>query len=96
MPAYLLRIQMLEFEQQFDTPDKARVLLRFTVDIFSADSKRKLGSKEFRLQQPAISANAAGAVNGFSRLIKQAGEQIRAWISVYRIEDTFNIGLETV
>jgi cholesterol transport system auxiliary component len=79
MPTFIFRIQLQEFEQQFDAPDKARVLLHFTVDVFSVDHKQKLGSKEYRLQQPTITPNASGAVIGFSQLIKQAGEQINNW-----------------
>ena len=79
MPALNFRIQLQEFEQQFDTPNQSHVLLHFTVDVFSADSKQKLGSKEYRLQQTAISPNASGAVKGLSQLIKQAGEQLYSW-----------------
>lgn len=80
MPSHALQIQLLDFEQQFDAPDKARVVLRFSVDTFSADNKRKLGTREFRLQQPTETPNAAGAVKGFSHLIQRSDEQIRAWV----------------
>lgn len=76
---YSLQIQLLDFEQQFDAPDKARVVLRFSVDAFSADNKWKLGTHEFRLQQPTKTPDASGAVKGFSQLVQQADEQICVW-----------------
>jgi len=78
-PAYPLLIQLLEFEQQFDAPDKARVVLSFSVEAFSPDNKRKLGMQLFRLEQTAITPDASGAVKGFSQLVAQADKQIHAW-----------------
>jgi len=80
IPAFPLVIQLLDFEQQFDASDKARVVLRFTVDAFSPVNKRKLGTQEFRLQQATDTPDAAGAVKGFRTLVQQAGEHIHSWI----------------
>jgi cholesterol transport system auxiliary component len=80
IPAYPLHIQLLDFEQQFDAPSKARVVLRFSVEAFSPNDKRKLGSHEFRLQQTTKTPDAAGAIKGFSHLVQQADEQIRTWV----------------
>lgn len=80
IPALPLAIQLLDFEQQFDASDKARVVLRFTVDAFSPMNKRKLGTQEFRLQQATDTPDAAGAVKGFRHLVHQADEQIYKWV----------------
>jgi cholesterol transport system auxiliary component len=80
IPAFPLVIQLLDFEQQFDASDKARVVLRFTVDAFSPGNKGKLGTQEFHLQQATETPDAAGAVKGFRNLVQQADEQIYAWV----------------
>ncbi|NOT13274.1 MAG: hypothetical protein HOP23_15805 [Methylococcaceae bacterium] len=83
MPSCPMQIQLLEFEQQFDAPDQARVVLRLSVEAFSSDNKQKLGTHEFRLQQPVSTPDAAGAVKGFSHLVQQAEEQLRNWIASF-------------
>jgi cholesterol transport system auxiliary component len=79
---YSLIIRLQDFEQQFDAPDKARVVLRFTVEAYSPGDKQKLGLKEFYLEQPAKTPDAAGAINGFADLTHQAGKQIQGWVLV--------------
>lgn len=80
IPAFPLLIQLLDFEQQFDAPDKARVVLRFSADVFAPGSKRKLGTHEFRLQQATDTPDAAGAIKSFRKLVQQADEQIHSWV----------------
>lgn len=79
LTACQLRIQLLEFEQQFDAPDKAHVVLHFSVDALSLNNQQKLGNQEFRLQLATESPDASGAVKAFSQLAKQADEQLYAW-----------------
>lgn len=78
---YALIIRLQDFEQQFDAPDRARVVLRFTVDAYAADNKQKIGTQEFYLQQPTKTPDAAGAISSFSDLTQQAGERIRNWLA---------------
>ncbi|MFA6164035.1 MAG: hypothetical protein WC685_11475 [Methylobacter sp.] len=77
---YSLNIQLLEFEQQFDASDRARVVLRFSVDVYSGDNKQKIAEQEFRLEQVAKTPDAAGAVSGFTDLAKQAAGKIQNWL----------------
>lgn len=77
---YSLNIQLLEFEQQFDASDKARVVLRFSVDAFSGDKKQKIGTQEFHLERATITPDAAGAVRGFTDIVHQAAGRIQDWL----------------
>jgi cholesterol transport system auxiliary component len=77
---YVLLIRLHDFEQQFDAPDRARVVLRFFVEAYSVNNKQKVATQEFYLQQPTKTPDAAGAINGFTDLAKQATENIQAWL----------------
>lgn len=76
---YSLAINLLEFEQQFLAPNQAKVVLRFNVDAVT-DDQRKHVSQEFYLEQATMSADAAGAVNGFANLTRQAMDRIFEWL----------------
>lgn len=76
---YPLHIRLLDFEQQFDAPDRARVVLRFSVDAYAAGNKSAISSQQFRLEQPTTTPDAAGAVNGFANLTRQAVDKIQTW-----------------
>lgn len=78
---YPLVIRLLNFEQQFASPEHATVVLRFVAHVYSADHKRLLASKEFALQQATQTADAAGAVEGFTSLAQQAVDTIGAWLA---------------
>lgn len=78
-PGYALIIRLQDFEQQFDAPDRARVVMRFSVEAYSANNK-KIGIQEFYLQQPAKTPDAAGAISGFTELARQATERIQDWL----------------
>lgn len=75
---YALVVRLQSFEQQFDAPDRSRVILDFSVEAYSDD--RKVGTREFHLQQPTKTPDAAGAISGFTDLSLQAVEKIQRWL----------------
>lgn len=79
---YALVIQLVDFEQQFVAPDKARVLVGFTAEAWSLDNTRLIGKQKFLLEQPTVTADANGAVNGFATLTGQAADRIQQWLNV--------------
>lgn len=79
-PGYSLVVHLLNFEQQFEAPGRAFVLLHFRADVFSAGSKKKLDSREFVLRSGKVSSDAEGAVEGFAESAAQASQQIQAWL----------------
>ncbi|MGZ4980508.1 MAG: ABC-type transport auxiliary lipoprotein family protein [Methylobacter sp.] len=76
---YALLIRIQDFEQQFDAPDRARVVLRFSAEAYS-DNNQKVGTQEFYLQQPTKTPDAAGAINGFTDLAHKANEKVSDWV----------------
>lgn len=76
---YNVIIRLQDFEQQFDAPDRARVVLRFSAEAYFGNDK--VGTQAFYLQQPTKTPDAAGAISGFTDLARQAGEKIQIWLS---------------
>jgi cholesterol transport system auxiliary component len=79
-PHYSLAIHLLNFEQQFDAPGRASVLLRFSVDAFEAGTKNRLGSREFLLRSGNVDPDAQGAVRGFADVAERAKRQVQDWL----------------
>jgi len=75
---YNVIIRLQDFEQQFEAPDRARVVLRFTAEAYAGNDK--VGTQAFYLQQPTKTPDAAGAISGFTDLAQQAGEKIQRWL----------------
>jgi len=78
---YALIIRLQDFEQQFDAPDRARVVLRFSVEAYSDNDKQKVATQEFYLQQPTKTPDAAGAIIGFIDLVHKATESVQDWVA---------------
>jgi cholesterol transport system auxiliary component len=81
---YSLVIWLQDFEQQFDAPDRSRVVLRFSVEAYS-DNNKKIGVKEFYLEHSTPTPDAAGAVSGFKNLTRQAIEKVQLWLAGYNV-----------
>lgn len=78
---YVLVIRLQDFEQQFDAPDRARVLLRFAVEAHSTDNNQVIATQEFHLKQATKTPDAAGAISGFTDLTQQAAGKIQDWLA---------------
>ena len=78
---YSLVIRLQEFEQQFDSHDRARVVLRFSVEAHAEGNNKKVGTQEFYLERPTATPDAAGAVSGFVKLTQQAADRIQNWLA---------------
>jgi cholesterol transport system auxiliary component len=76
-----LHIKLLTFEQQFDNPQQARVVLTMVVDAFPPQSDQLKATQTFQLQQATTSPDATGAVAGFAQLTRQASEKIQHWLT---------------
>lgn len=76
-----LLVELGEFEQQFDSPNVARVVMTMRVSAYATQSETLLATQDFHLQQVSATANAAGAIAGFSKLTQQASEKIQHWLN---------------
>jgi cholesterol transport system auxiliary component len=78
-PDYSLVIHLVNFEQQFEAPGNAFVLMRFSVEALAADGKKKMSAREFVLRSGKVSPDAQGAVQGFAELAERARQQMLGW-----------------
>jgi len=76
-----LRIQLRAFEQLFDRPQSARVVMRFFARVQTPGTGWPVYRKAFRLSRSTTSADAAGAVSGFALLVNDAGHRLRTWLA---------------
>ena len=76
-----LIIELGEFEQQFDSPTTARVMMAMRVTVYAPHSEKQLASKDFRLEQASATPDAAGAVASFASLTRQATDRIQSWLA---------------
>ncbi|MDO9107299.1 MAG: hypothetical protein Q7U57_20340 [Methylovulum sp.] len=72
LPGGQLSVRLLDFEQQFDAPDRARAVLRFSLTTSEEGKSDHLTTRIISLEQPTITPDAKGAVNAFAHLAQQA------------------------
>lgn len=75
-----LQIRLTEFEQQFDTPQKSRVILGLQIEARSLKTHQVIGKRDLKLEQATATANAAGAISAFIVLTHQAVAEIQDWL----------------
>ncbi|WP_420538275.1 hypothetical protein [Methylotuvimicrobium alcaliphilum] len=76
-----VKVRLLDFEQRFDTPQQARSVVAFEVEVYKVNENAPIARKAFQFEQVNISANALGAVNSFSDLIRKAIIEMTAWLN---------------
>ncbi len=84
--ALVLRVELDEFSQLFDTPahSVALIRLRATVVQGSAAGDKLLGQRSFVVQRPAPSADAPGAVRALTSAATAVVEEIEQWLTQFR------------
>ena len=75
----LLRVELQEFSQIFDTPQQSRALLQGNVSLI--DSKRQvLAERPVVIEIPAATADANGGVNALVAASTELGHQLADWL----------------
>jgi cholesterol transport system auxiliary component len=77
---FVVQIKLMQFEQQFETSNRARVVMSVIVSTFAARDYRPIANRSFDLSQNTVSPDAAGAIAGFVTLTEQAKAEIQAWL----------------
>ena len=82
----LLRIELEEFSQLFESPTASTGLLRLraTAVQASAQGERLLGQRSFIVQRPAPSADAAGGVRALTAATDAVVEEVDQWLQQLR------------
>ena len=78
---YALRLELEEFTQVFDTPDKSRVVIRLRASLVERHSRALLAQQGFNLERPAPTANAAGAVHALTEASDELAGNLIAWLA---------------
>jgi cholesterol transport system auxiliary component len=74
-----INVSLTAFEQQFTAPGKSQAFVQFTATKYTTDNKQPVSKREFTFKQLCPTADAKGAVTGFSVLAKQASQTLQAW-----------------
>jgi cholesterol transport system auxiliary component len=80
-PGWRLKITLLEFEQVFETPQTARMILVFRATAQSPSSEDIAADTVFNLSMPAASADAQGAVSAAALLVAEAVNALQKWFA---------------
>ncbi|MEI7431806.1 MAG: ABC-type transport auxiliary lipoprotein family protein [Betaproteobacteria bacterium] len=75
----LLRVELQEFSQVFDSPQQSRGLLQATVTLSSA-KRQLLAERQLVVEKPAASADASGGVKAMVGTASDLGLQLAEWL----------------
>lgn len=78
-PGMRLRLDLSEFEQVFDSPDTAHIVLGFLARAENSQGA-SLAERRFQIKQACASADAAGAVAAYAAAAASAAGELRAWL----------------
>ena len=77
----VLGLSLAEFSQVFAKGNASRAMLLAQATLVENATAGRNVSREFRLERPAPSADAAGGAAAFSEISGKLSEEIRAWIN---------------
>lgn len=78
---YVLRLELEEFTQVFDTADQSRALIRLRASLVERSPRLLLAQHSFSLEQAAPTANAAGAVQALSETSDRLADSLIDWLT---------------
>lgn len=76
-----LTLQLTEFSQVFDSAASSRAVLYANAVLIGGEKREPLMQREFRLEKPASTADAAGGAAAFSALATDLARALNDWIS---------------
>ena len=78
----ILRIDLEEFSQVFNSPTDSVGLLRLRATLVepTAAGEQLLGQRIFTVQKPAASADAAGGTRALAEATEQAAQELAQWL----------------
>jgi len=88
---YLLRVELDEFSQVFDTPQTSHALLRARATLIDSRRHELVAQRVFEVQRPALSPNALGAAHGLRDAVDQFISELLHWMDQQRPEPVAHI-----
>jgi cholesterol transport system auxiliary component len=80
-PAALLAVSLDEFEQVFSAPASSHVVLRLQATLWPAGSTGVAVHKPWRVERPAASPDAAGAVQALAQTVDEVLPLLADWLA---------------
>ena len=77
---YALRVELEDFSQSFDAPDRSRVVVRARASLVDVAGRTLVAQRAFAIDRPAPSADARGAVAALGEAGDELIEQLLAWV----------------
>jgi cholesterol transport system auxiliary component len=78
---HILRIELGEFTQVFDTPHQSRVVVRFRASLIDRATRSIVAQRSFSGEQPAPSPNAKGAVRSLTDSSDKLIAELIGWLA---------------
>jgi cholesterol transport system auxiliary component len=78
--AYTLRVQLMDFQQDFSSPKQSHCLLVASATLIDNNAQAVAGQKTFTQKQPAPSPDAAGGVQCLSQASLRFTKELRQWL----------------
>jgi cholesterol transport system auxiliary component len=78
---HILRIELGEFTQVFDTPDQSRVVVRFRASLIDRATRSVVAQRSFSAEQPAPSPNAKGAIRSLTDSSDKLIGELIGWLA---------------
>ena len=75
----LLRIELQEFSQIFDTPQRSRGVLYGKANLIDA-RRQVIAERQIAIEKPAASADAQGGVGALVSASTELGQQLAEWL----------------
>jgi cholesterol transport system auxiliary component len=81
-PPPVLRVELEEFSQLFDSPHESQGVLRLRATLLenTGGGERLLAQRSFDVRRPAPSADAPGGVRALTAAVDAAAADIAAWL----------------
>jgi cholesterol transport system auxiliary component len=83
---YLLRVELEEFSQVFDTPQTSHALLQACATLVDLRRRELVAQHVFLVQRPALSPDAAGAAHGLRDAADEFITELLHWMDEQRSE----------
>jgi cholesterol transport system auxiliary component len=78
-PAAILRVDLSEFSQWFDAPDRARAVVRVRASLLSPPTRAPLSQRAFAAERPCATPAAIGAVGALISAAQQVVDEMLDW-----------------
>ena len=76
----LLRVELQEFSQVFDSPQQSRGVLQASVGLIDP-GRRMLAERPVAIDTPSATADAHGGVNALVAASSELGQQLAGWLA---------------